>query len=201
MGILLMSVGSFSNRKRLHFCIQNIYMQHDAAIMKYLTLTFLALMQAVVSCGQSDTTDISKEDTTNSHWVLIYLDQYLASVKDSAEATHCYYALFTGKFNHHNMGAIGSKKHPVHYPVSDTILVTNKKLLNGKYYATHKNGNIQFELIAKEGVFQQYREYYKSGQIKNEIFYSSACGAPVRTCIIQYDKSGNVKYEGYNRVP
>lgn len=164
-------------------------------------LFFLMSIGSTFSYSQSDTLNRVDNDGEKMGWWLIYLDDNLKQLKDSSDATHCRYTYYTGKFDHYNMGTIGSKKSPVLFPDSDTLNVNGNKLLNGDYVAYFKNGKVQFILSAEKGVLTEYREYYDSGQLKTHFIYSPLCGAPIRGCIKTYSSSGVLTYEGYNRIP
>lgn len=151
--------------------------------------------------AQTDTLNRLDNNGEKVGWWLVYLDQDLKQIKDSSGATYCKLTLYTGKFDHYNMGKIGSKKFPVESSESDTLYYKGYKLLNGTYTSNYKNGKVRFELTASNGILTEYKEFYENGQIKTQIIYSNQCGTPLRCCIKQYDESGNLTFDGVNQIP
>lgn len=166
----------------------------------YYTLILVTLLLPFKASAQADTLNQYNAEGERTGWWLVYLDEQLKEVKDSSKATHLKYTIYKGKFDYYNMGTIGSKKSPVIFPESDTLLVNGLKLLNGEYRSNHKNGQTQFILVAKNGVFVDYKEFYPNGQLKTHFDYTEVCGEkPYQWCIYMYEKDGALKYKGYSR--
>jgi hypothetical protein len=168
--------------------------------LKFVSMLLIVLCSAS-SFAQSDTLNQLDASLEKSGWWIIYLDDDLKQLKDSTGASYCRYTFYTGKFDHYNMGTIGSKKNPIQFPESDTLKIGNFKWLNGDYIANHKNGNVHFILSAKSGILTEYKEFYANGILKSHLIYSKECGAPIRTCIKSYDKHEKLTYSGHNRIP
>ncbi|UKN03756.1 hypothetical protein K6119_09655 [Paracrocinitomix mangrovi] len=165
----------------------------------YLSIILLCNTQSLFA--QSDTLNLYNTNGEKKGWWVIYLDHNLEQVDDSTKATHCRYTYYTGKFDHYNMGAIGTKKTPVIFPKNDTLTFGGLTMLNGTYSSNYKGGKIHFELSADAGILKEYKEYYKNGQLKTHLIYSEKCGAPIRGCIKLYDENGKLTYDGTNRIP
>lgn len=166
---------------------------------KILVLFFLFILSPAQ--GQVDTLNRLDVNGARYGWWVVYLDDNLSEVKDSTQATHYHYALYQGKFSYYNMGAIGSKKSPVIFPESDTLVRNGKILLDGTYQSNHKNGQAWFVLVVDQGVFVDYKEYYDNGNLKTHFEYTPACGTPYHYCIYMYNKDGSLKYKGTNQTP
>lgn len=162
---------------------------------------FLFLFIDSFCIGQADTLNRTDENGERTGWWVVYLDNNLKEVKDSSEATHFNYALYQGKFSYYNMGAIGTKKTPVIFPASDTLEVNGIKLLNGEYKSNYPDGSVRFVLTVDQGIFVDYKEYYKNGNLNTHFKYTPECGTPYHCCILMYNKDGSLKYEGTNRLP
>ncbi len=141
------------------------------------------------------------EDGKKTGWWIVYLDDDLKQLKDSTGATHCRYTYYTGRYDHYFMGTIGSKKAPVQFSESDTLKRGKLNLLNGDHISNYETGNVQYLLSARDGIITDYKEFYPEGELKTHLIYSMECGAPIRICIKQYDKNGNLTYDGTNLVP
>ena len=170
-------------------------------MIRICVLSLFVVFSVVQGLSQSDTLNRINSDGEKTGWWIIYLDNDLKQLKDSVGATHCRYTYYTGKFDHYNMGTIGSNKSPVQFPPSDTLSFENLKLLNGEYISNHKNGEARFVLTAINGILTEYKEYYSNGQLKTHFIYSKECGSPIRGCLKTFDKEGNLTYEGHNQVP
>lgn len=150
---------------------------------------------------QTDTLNRINSSGERYGWWIVYLDDNLLDVKDSTDATHFHYTLYNGKFNYYNMGAIGTKKNPVIFPLSDTLVSNGIKLMHGEYKSNYPNGNIHFVLSVNKGIFYDYKEYYKNGQLKTHFKYTPECGTPYHCCVTVYNKDGSLKYNGTNLTP
>jgi len=73
------------------------------------------LFSSAVSFSQTDTLNRTNASGERYGWWIVYLDNNLEEVKDSADATHCHYTMYKGKFNYYNMGPIGTKKRPLFF--------------------------------------------------------------------------------------
>lgn len=165
-------------------------------------LIFLTLLLCTfISSAQVDTLNRTDANGERYGWWIVYLDDNLEEVTDTAEATHYHYTLYEGKFNYYNMGAIGTKKTPVIFPTSDTLETNGIKLLNGEYRSNYPNGQVRFILTVNQGVFTDYKEYFENGNLNTHFKYTPECGTPIHCCIIMYNKDGSLKFEGTNRVP
>jgi glycogen debranching enzyme len=170
--------------------------------MKSKLLFFLLLLIVpFISIAQSDTLNKTNTNGERYGWWIVYLNDNLEAVKDTADATHYHYTLYTGKFNHYNMGAIGTKKTPVIFPASDTLETNGLKLLNGEYKSNFKSGSLRFVLTVQNGIFVDYKEYYENGNLNTHFKYTVECGTPIHICILMYNEDGSLKYEGTNQVP
>jgi antitoxin component YwqK of YwqJK toxin-antitoxin module len=137
-------------------------------------------------------------------WWITYLDENLKILEDSIGASHCMYNYYTGKFYHYRFGGmneLGSKKFPVHFPANDSLKFGNFSLLNGDYTTYYEDGKIRSVLSASNGVLTEYKQYFEDGKLHLHFIYSAYCGAPIRFCIKQYDKNGNLKYDTLGMVP
>jgi hypothetical protein len=167
--------------------------------IKYI-YSLIFLICSLASFSQSDTLNQIDLDGKTGWWI-IYLDHNLKQLNDSSGATHCRYTYYTGKYDHYNMGTIGSKKSPVIFPESDTLKFGNLILLHGTYVSNFKDGTVQFSLTAENGILTEYKEYYSNGQLKSIITYTKSNEAPFQTSITVYHKNGNLKYDGQNQIP
>ncbi|MBK6951013.1 MAG: hypothetical protein IPH24_02920 [Crocinitomicaceae bacterium] len=169
-------------------------------IVQSILLSILILF-GVKAIAQSDTLNKTNADGARYGWWIVYLDDNLEAVKDSADATHYHYTIYSGKYNYYNMGAIGTKKTPVIFPASDTLETNGIKLLNGEYKSNYKNGKLRFVLTVENGIFVDYKEYYENGNLNTHFKYTPECGTPIHCCILMYNEDGSLKYEGTNRFP
>jgi antitoxin component YwqK of YwqJK toxin-antitoxin module len=154
--------------------------------------------------SEIDFTKLNSTDTSGAKtgWWIQYLDYHLKPLNDSVGATHVIYNYYTDKFFHYRYGnRLGSKKFPVHFPESDTLKRGNFNLLNGDYITRYENGNIRSVLSASNGILTECKEYYPNGQLHVHCIYSADCGAPIRMCLMEYNKKGNPEYDGANWVP
>jgi hypothetical protein len=165
----------------------------------YLFILLLAF--AFVSRAQSDTLNKVNAKGERYGWWIVYLDDNLEAVKDTADATHYHYTMYSGKFNYYNMGAIGTKKTPVIFPSSDTLETNGLKLLNGEYKSNFKSGKLRFVLKVENGIFVDYKEYYENGNLNTHFKYTIECGTPNHYCVLVYNEDGSLKYEGVNMIP
>lgn len=158
-------------------------------------------IKAYPAYDQLNRTDKNGEKTG---WWITYLDANLKVLEDSIGASHCMYNYYTGKFYHYRFGGmneLGSKKFPVHFPANDSLKFGNFSLLNGDYTTYYEDGKIRSVLSASNGVLTEYKQYFEDGKLHLHFIYSAYCGAPIRFCIKQYDKNGNLKYDTWGMVP
>lgn len=78
----------------------------------FLIILFLDGFKSV---AQSDTLNRTNANGKCYGWRIVYLDDNLEAVKDTSDATHYYYTLYSGKFNYYNLGAIDTKEHPLFF--------------------------------------------------------------------------------------
>lgn len=164
----------------------------------FLIILFLFSLKSI---AQSDTLNRTNANGEPYGWWIVYVDDNLEVVKDSADATHYHYTLYSGKFNHYNMGAIGTKKTPVIFPTSDTLESNGLKLLNGEYKSNFKSGKLRFVLTVENGIFVDYKEYYENGNLNTHFKYTVECGTPNRYCVLMYNEDGSLKYDDVNMIP
>ena len=171
-------------------------------MFRYAILTFLVVFSSIQTFSQSDTLNQIDSDGKKNGWWITYLDMNLEVLEDSVGATHCMYNYYHRNIFLYRFGeGYGSKKYPVHFPENDSSRLGNYILLNGEYITKHKNGNIRSVLSASNGFLIDFKKYYPEGQLKLEIIYSTKCGAPKQHCLKEYDRNGNMKYEGYTWLP
>jgi len=175
---------------------------------KILLIALLALLQTTGKSQTDSLPNFNQLNQTNKSgektgWWIVYLDHNLKQLNDSIGATHCMYNYYTGKFYHYKFGmnGLGSKKFPVHFPENESSKSGSFNLLHGNYNTYYASGEMRCILSASNGILTEYKEYYPSGQLHLDFSYSVECGAPIRTCLKEYDKDGNLKYNGPNWVP
>lgn len=155
----------------------------------YLTLHLLLFSSDIV--GQTDTLNRKDAKGNKTGWWITYLDHNLKELTSDNGAMYCKYSFYFNHHNTYNMGPIGTKEHPVEFSRTDTLSYTFQtfKLLHGEYLSRYANGQIHYQLIAKQGVITLYMEFNQSGQLKTKIDYSTTCGAPRSVCIDTYKPS------------
>lgn len=171
-------------------------------MIRNVFLTLLVIFASVQAFSQSDTLDQRNSDGEKTGWWITYLDENLKVLKDSVGATHCMYNYYTGKFFHYRYGnGLGSRKYPVHFPENDSLKLGSFILLNGDYITKFKSGKVRSILSTSNGLLIEYKEYYEDGQLHEHFIYSTECGTPIRNCLKEYDKNGELTYDGLNWVP
>ncbi len=82
------------------------------------------------------------------------------------------------------------------FPWSTIKLVKkgNAKLLDGEYKWVNDKGHMFADHILKEGVYLQWKEYHKNGNLMTHFDYTKKCeDGPHRASIYLHDKSGKLK--------
>jgi hypothetical protein len=171
--------------------------------MNYQKLTLLlALFICQSAFSQNDTLNQYDGNDNKKGWWVIYLDDDLAEVKDSSEATYYRLNLFKGDYGFYNMEPLGTKKNPVIFPENNSTPKSGMQPLNGVYKANYKNGVLKFRLEALGGRLTDYQEFYENGNMKTHYNYTKSCGdTPLHYCITNYKKDGTTKSQGTVRVP
>lgn len=169
---------------------------------KNIILTLFVVFISVISQSQSDTLNQVDSDGNKTGWWITYLDKNLEILKDSVGATHCMYNYYTGKFYHFLYGkGLGSKKFPVQFPDNDTLKIGNYPLLHGDYITKYKDGTVRSILTVSNGILIECKKFWPNGQLDDHLIYSVECGFPIRFCIKEYNKKGELTYDGYQQVP
>lgn len=169
---------------------------------KAIIFTLLVALGSARVLSQTDTLNQRNSSGEKTGWWITYLDVNLKVLDDSIGATHCMYNYYTGNFYHYRYGnGLGSKKYPVIYPEFDTLKIKNFTLLNGDYLTKYNNGQIRSILSTSNGMLTEYKEYYPDGKLHLQYLYGKECDAPIHNCLKEYDKEGNLTYDGLNWVP
>jgi len=165
-------------------------------------ITLLVVFSSVHTFSQSDTLNQIDSNGKKTGWWIIYLNDNFEKLEDSVGATHCMYDYRTGWFSHYSWGKdLGSKKHSVYFPNNDTLKLGNYTLLNGDYIIKYKDGTVWTVLSTSNGKLIEYKKFWPNGQLDDHFIYSAECGAPIRTCLMEYNKKGELVYDGYLQVP
>ena len=139
---------------------------------KHVLLILPIIFIAVNSYGQSDTLNQFDSDGNKTGWWITYLDENLEILKDSVGATHCMYNYYTGNFFHFLYGkGLGSKKYPVHFPNSDTLMIGNYPLLHGEYVTKYKDGTVRSILTASNGILIECKKFWSNGELDDHLIY------------------------------
>lgn len=171
-------------------------------MIRCVILPLLVVFNSVHTFSQADTLNRLDSDGKKTGWWIVYLDEDLQILKDSNKATHCMYNYYTRDIYHYRWGiSLGSRKCPVHFPENESLKLRNYTLLHGKYITKYENGNIRSELLFSNGYMTGYKRYYETGELAAEIIVSGECGAPIEHCLKEYNKDGNITYEGHYMVP
>lgn len=171
-------------------------------MIRKIVLSLLIVFSSVNTFSQSDTLNQFDSNGEKTGWWIIYLNDNFEKQEDSVGATHLMYDYRTGWFSHYSWGqALESKKHSVYFPDNDTLKVGRYTLLNGDYITKYKDGTIRSVLSASNGILIEYKKFWPNGQLDDHFIYSAECGAPIHTCLLEYNKKGELVYEGYLQVP
>jgi antitoxin component YwqK of YwqJK toxin-antitoxin module len=171
--------------------------------MNFHKLTLLLMLSVCQSAfSQNDTLNRYDSNEKKTGWWIVYLDDNLAELKDSSEATYYRFNLFKGNHECYNMGPIGTKKNPVIFPENNSTIKPGIQRLNGVYKANYKSGVLKFQLEVHDGKLTDYQEFYENGILKTHFDYTKSCGdSPFNYCVTTYKKDGSIKYEGYAKTP
>lgn len=142
--------------------------------------------------GQSDTLNqVDSNGLKQGYWI-VYLNADWKVVSDSTQASYQRYAYYINNGNLYPMASWGKKGYTLKKNgVIIKAINGNSAMLNGKYEWYDQKGRILSTHVLKNGIYQSYTYYDKSGRIKGGYLVNEQCGStPLDYCIFNCDKEG-----------
>jgi antitoxin component YwqK of YwqJK toxin-antitoxin module len=121
---------------------------------------------------------------------VVYLDADWRKMEDSSRAVFYRYTYFERGANIYPMGPCGRKG----YRLEPTSEANTKTLLDGKYTWYTAKGNLSSVHVFKNGEYVSYKEYFRTGELKQEFDYTKKCEGQLHGWKLTiYDKKGRIK--------
>lgn len=126
-------------------------------------------------------------------WI-VWLDKDWKLAKDSMAAVYFRYNYWDHGNNLYPMGSFGGSYKLQIVSENSKIKKGNAKLLDGEYKWVNEKGHMFADHILKEGVYLEWKQYYKNGNLETHFDYTKTCDdGPHRCSIYLYNKAGKLK--------
>lgn len=160
--------------------------------------SILLLLSCLTSNAQSDTLNQRDQSGNRQGWWIVLLDENWEKVSDNDKACYTRYAFFINDGNLYPMARWGKKGFtlerngkPIQAKAGDQIL------LDGTYEWFDSKGRLLSTHVLKNGIYQDYKFYYKNGALRGGYDYNKQCGpTPQDYCMYGCGKDGNIKWKG-----
>lgn len=159
----------------------------------HYSLILLLLFPTCVSLAQSDTLNQTDSNGMKQGYWTVYLDLDWNKVSSAEDA---YYMRYTYYINDGNLYPMSAWKNG--YISKNGEFVFPEKgaptLLDGTFTWYDKKGRLLSKHVLKNGIYQSYEYYYKSGKLKGGFTATEQCGdTQLDYCMFLCNKDGSIK--------
>jgi hypothetical protein len=160
---------------------------------------FLFLLLICVIFSNAQVNKLDAKGKKHGKWVQ-HLDKFWNVLIDSTNAVYYCYTFYDAGLNVQPIGSGGKHKLWKMRTKVDTAAQKGIKILDGDYRWHDPKGRLMYWHVFQEGVYVSYKEYFETGELHTFFDYTKhADGQPWSWYMIEYNKDGSVKYEGYTK--
>ena len=158
-----------------------------------LTLSFLLFAITFFYGQQEPLNKFDANGKKDGKWI-VWLDKDWKLAKDSMTAVYFRYNYWDHGTNLYPMGPFGGSYKLQIVSENSQVKKGNAKLLDGEYKWVNDKGHMFAYHILKEGVYLQWKEYHKNGNLMTYFDYTKECEDRTHSFYIySHDKTGKLK--------